>query len=332
MDAFDGRAILAILAMLCGWPSDVAARDVSLEEVIEAVREKERLYRDVEVKSKYSYVAEQPEDQYVKQALRSYTTASRSVSQGDLYYFREAGARTTFEGAKGHDLDEIAGYDGKVTRFNHNGEYANIYHGRAESQTFYRPHMLPFRQSVGAPLSLYLRGGKELSKHPLSGPYHERAILTVKLDGHEAVDGIECLKIRCESRYRERPEDPGSLGLLWLAPSRNYLPLKFESYAVDYSSTLPMVSGRVEELREFSPGAWYPSRYKDLVYDRASLREGKHILIRSDTIEVESVAPTGTYPVTFFGDVPIPDGLPVYEIEGEKIVKSYIQGEAPDAK
>jgi hypothetical protein len=162
-------------------PSAAIGQD-SMESIIKAVHANEELYRDIEVKAASEYRLVQPEAYYPGVALGSHRTELRSIFQGDDFYYHEAGAAKTIDRSVEQKIDLTAAYDGEWTRINDNNNYANLIKSRHEAAYLIRPHSLPFRKILGAPLSTYLRGGDELARHPAAGPYKDQSTLTVRFE------------------------------------------------------------------------------------------------------------------------------------------------------
>lgn len=106
--------------------------------------------------------------------------------------------------------------------------------------------------------------------------------------------------------------------MLWLARDRNFLPVKLVSRS-DITAT-------VTEFREIGPGVWLPAQASISQYNSAlSKRLGRPAFGYELRYKLVEAKLHPNYPDSFFRDIPIPDGMTVYEVHGKKIVKSYIQ-------
>ena len=79
---------------------------------------------------------------------------------------------------------------------------------------------------------------------------------------------------------------------------------------------------------EIRPGIWCPKEIALTVYDPKRLREqGVQQLAWTQTYYAEAVDLSPHYPRKYFSDVPIPDGVKVYNLDSTgKITSKFTQG------
>ena len=177
------------------------------------------------------------------------------------------------------------------------------------------------------PLSVWLRGGHDLEKHPRGALLFGDWIQKTSIESEEIVDGLICIKLRCETWDKGERPTLNTLRFLWLAPERNYLPVKTESYLPDVSLELSVGVGFAKGFREIEPGVWLPFDRAVTVYDSDKIREEKKQVFRNgDETRIEKANLHPQYDLSLFRDVPFPDGSIVYEMKDGKVIKSYKQG------
>jgi len=313
--------------------------DSRILRLIENVEANEQLYGSIEVVSHVTYRLDETTSLKTSKHLTSRETTVRSVKQGRLFYLKEAGKETQVSGAT-LERSTIQGYDGEMTRVVVDNRVvtdpatktvpiANLQHGRTETTQLFAPHTWLLSRSGARflPLSIWLRGGKDLEKHPGGFRYHDR-IQKASIEKEEVVEGLPTIKLRCETWNRgERPR-LNTLRYLWLAPERNYLPVKTEAYFPQISLQLPGEVGHVKDFREIVPGVWLPFERVVTVYDSDKIREEKKLVFHNeDEGRIQKVKLDPQYDISLFRDIPIPDGARVHEIKEGKVVRSYKQGE-----
>jgi hypothetical protein len=337
MSAFVQAILLAsVVGVLLAGPvlADGAAPQVKgpMTEIIANIKANEELYTNLEVviKSVYQLNPETKADE-LPRCVEKAEFRSRCVLQGNLCYTEETYACTMVDGNPDSYRD-VAGYDGELTR-RLTRKVANIHQGRYEVARYYRPHTVLVLESgfVVFPLSLWLGGGAALRGHVNAGIWAD-VDFRCSFEKEEVVDGLRCLKLRCEA-WTSGQQGKWSLNTvsdLWLAPDRNYIPVQRKGYIArgDKLSTLVEL-GRVEAWQEIRPGIWLPMAWSITVYDDFKSTPEKLFLWNTQRLTVEDVRLDPNYPISLFRDIPIPDDAVVYELRDGKIVNSYVQSERP---
>jgi hypothetical protein len=111
----------------------------------------------------------------------------------------------------------------------------------------------------------------------------------------------------------------------WLASERNYLVVKQEtrrSWRAGLEAE-PYSYGEVTELKQVSPGLWFPMRAREVSYDPQSLYED-HTKVLFNTTEwsVSDVSLNPDYDIGLFRDIAMPAGGAVHTVRAGKIVHS----------
>ena len=269
-----------------------------MAEIIAALRAEEAKYRDLEYALRITTRTANPNDPTEPENVTSETR--HVVLQGDRVWFRGETFARFVDMKRRHE--EISAYDGDRTRTVVAGNSVNIHLGRFEHPDVYPAHCVPlFHYRINFPLSVYLAGTEAIHAHPKYGRFlrergtvYEIAKLVARLEGEEMVDGLRCVKIRCDrwTRSKGKPVTQD----FWLTPERNYLCVKTDDM-------------RVDELREIAPGVWFPVK----------VTQGD----RSVTI-VESVRLDPRPDPALFHDVAIPADLPLFTLRGEALVGSAL--------
>jgi hypothetical protein len=288
---------------------------VTIEELTEEVRANEDLYRDIEFRMHVRYKLS-PDVPRGPIHLNSFDRRAWVVYQGDRLFFQDEDEQRRVDG-QSKLIDTIQGYDGQITRQVEQRDIANIHDGRYEDPRLLRPHtlILGLGTNVIFPLSTLMRGSEAIQASAGSQLFKGVEVRSQVL-GREVVDGLDCYKVAIDLVHR-KPDK--TTWLLWLARDRNLLPLKLES--------LPALAARVEKLREIGPGVWLPSRASMTYFNPALSRKAGQPVVDNEThYELVEARLHPNYPDRFFRDIPIPDGMTVYELRGGKIVRSYIQG------
>jgi hypothetical protein len=295
-----------------------------MKEIIENVRANEGLYKNLDVSFSTSYRLQDAKDPIVKgNATISRKQSYKWVLQDSFMYYKSLESGGTVSQGDFEDSEEIA-YDGEYTRLVKNKTLVNKIRGRPNNQMTFRPHTWLLDRGTTAPLSVFLTGGKTLQAHPQAGRYKDDDVRTTFL-GEDDVNGLPCLKLRCEGRA-----GGGELYWMrdiWLAPTRNYLPVRKLGFSLPYSKDLPLEDATVETFREITPGVWFPLNETVTVYNERVIKEENKLKVSNVMdVVVDKVSLDPHYDIVFFRDVKFPDGAVVYEIDGGKQVDAYIQG------
>lgn len=246
------------------------------------------------------------------------------VFQGEPFRFERKFRQTIGKANYNHSF--ISAFDGEKTRTVESDAYANIHMGRFEFPEVYPPHSIPLiHYKLNFPLSVYLGGTKAIEEHPKAirfsyekGSPVEFIKVEAKFEREEMVNGLRCWKIRCD-RWILSKAAP-MIQHLWLAPSRNNMCVKeIVSWQGGGFGDFPLHEMNVEELREITPGLWFPTRIVVENYDRQALRlKLKRVETVVDTV-VDSIVVFPRHDRAFFRDVAIPADLPVFTIRDGRL-------------
>ncbi len=338
-----GLASMAALALLY-LVRPVPAAEMTLEELIEAVRENELLYANIDVTLRRKYnqdpaVAQRDAGVQTDQQgtsmkiITSSETLLRYVAQGELYRIEKTGHTHHVGEEAPETFVEIGAYDGTTSR-GRMGRIGNVVAGRHVFGGPVLAHGL-FTLMGGeyVPLSVKLGGEVALRAHP-GARMSTRTTLTVEYKGTEEVSGLRCHVVWLVKRWREgEPHggEPESHVAYWLAEERNLIPIRYESYPYYLSRTVPVTQGEVTDWLEVEPGIWFPKRVIITTLDQRSLYF-RGARVHNWTCEwlTEAVSLQPEFDISFFRDVEFPEGTIVYEVKGNQITRGYQEG-APGA-
>jgi hypothetical protein len=306
-----------------------------LEAVVENVEAWEHAYADIEVllHDKYRHFWHLEELERVKAGAEPrkrryvpYASWSRTihfVSQGALFRVESKRDALMVTGER-RLLHRVRAFDGSTTRLCDQGRIGNIIRGRAEGLVV-RPHrLLLLRLWDEAPLSTVLRGGKPDPRLRLD----EDLYFDVEYMGQQTHRGLRCHVVGVSLKI-EGTNTALTKHVFWLPEERNYIPVRKSAYRYRWSEDLPGDEAEVVEWMEIGPGLWFPKKaylehYNPFVLKRQKTQK----LMWKEDLEVKKVSLDPQYPLSYFQDVPFPEGIPVYEIVDGKIVSSRVQGEA----
>jgi hypothetical protein len=321
MSAYAQVALLGCLAL---FRSDSIAES-DLGAIVGNVKANEAMYRNIEIERVIKYHAPPGPDQ-ADVAYREKTEEVRFVRQGGFCYSSSKEKGRTQEGTE-HSRQELVGYDGEVRRSVFDTSVVNLEDEPPENMpSRYSPHTLLFYWNrMFFPLSVYLK----------EEPAYPNTEHTVSYEGVETVDGLVCLKLRCEDLAGAKNARNGGRVIIWLARDRNYLPIRYERYESDSVPPwpkLPRSVGRVTELQKISPDVWYPMKATLVVYTERDIAKGRHVVGYSTEFETTKVSLDPHYYISLFRDIKIPDGATVYRIKNGKVIESYRQGGGKEEK
>jgi hypothetical protein len=128
--------------------------------------------------------------------------------------------------------------------------------------------------------------------------------MVVSYSGDERIGEIVCHKLKCELPAGRRRF------FLWLARDRNLLAIRREAYAPGWSNGFPNTLASAGDLREISPGVWFPWRTTHLqfAFSRSAARP---LVNEREEIRVESVAFKPDLDESLFDTLSVPAGIPV---------------------
>jgi hypothetical protein len=293
-----------------------------LAEIVENVRANEELYRDLEYTFHYEgELLRDPRPGEEQSLVRTRRIQTRCVWQNGMAWLRWDYSDLPVQGAEITRTYRLA-YDGRTTRIlDHTPgqDIVNIHDGLFMDSQMRRPHTLLL-------INGWL-GDLKLSQFLTAAKFSE-FFLDVFDEGEEVVDGLRCFKLRCAGgMVKEAP----SIRYVWVSPDRNYLPIRTVFHSSMYSFTIPLEYGHASDFREVEPGVWMPFRFEVMVNNELAASEGRTLPSNRTVVTIESVDLHPSYDVSFFRDVPIPDGAYVVEFKDGEAGRSYWNGEPPES-
>ncbi|HWB11958.1 MAG TPA: TlpA disulfide reductase family protein [Pirellulales bacterium] len=306
--------------------SNTQGHGARLREVIEQVREAEKLYQNLETSIRISSQdVTNTIDPNDRVNLSKSEETCYTLQQDDLFLFKRREVRT-YGPNEPLVNEEVAAFDGETTRIVVFDNCVNIFAGRHEPSRIYPPHAWCLRTLWASyPLSVYLQGTDAIKKHPKSfkspvqrGRIFEVAKVEVSYDGDEALEGLDCVKLTSHHWYRET--DSPQVVRLWLAPDRNYLCLKMTVSAGQGAQEMLRQETKAVEWVELRPGLWLPKKIEATDYFRLQ-NGGDPVVHRRQTLLVDKASTGSNYPPARFRDIKIPDGLPTYKLDQDGFVE-----------
>ncbi len=293
--------------------------DPRMAELIKAVREQERRYRNLETVIRKTIGYEEG-----KWTIQSKTETNRAIRQGELLFFEGKDVTRLSEGG-GKIQRRVSAFDGRRTVSIEFDSCVNIHLRRYEPSEMLPPHTWGLLGlDVNFPLSIYLQGGEALDAHPKVRRYpfpmgHGFEIYKTQSEhiGTEKVGNLKCEKIWVR-RWNRSVDDQPSSEYLWLAPERNYHCVKSQRVIDIYGKEHPIMESTVEEFAEVAPGVWLPKLVSGRRFDRKSIKQGQPKATQTETLKLESAQLDPQYPAGQFS-VTIPDNLDVFTIDADGI-------------
>lgn len=306
-----------------------AGPSAELAQLVREVRDNEALYGNLETTLECAVNAPVKESDSPSKHFRRGTR--HTVRKNGLIHFEGEETRLLPSGDK-LTSRSLSAYDGTRTVSIEVGNSVNIHEGRYEAWRVVPPHswtLTPCR--VNFPLSVFLEGTVAIQSHPKnrshpvgSGAMYEFPRVECHVEGYEEVDGLNCVRVRCKHWYSSKPRAIPIRYALWIAPQRNYLCVKAQSFV--YNSNEVRRETIIEAMEEIAPGLWLPKRLVSKQY--AKSENGERRAYRRDVTEVVQAAVNPTYPHSFFEEAGDFDDLPVYHMVEDRLKDSPLDWEA----
>jgi hypothetical protein len=295
---------------------------LTLAEVVENVRENEKLYRTIEMQVQLSTrlvgwkgFSKTTDPNAKKGESSAIHTSSVHVILDGARFLQETdwssiGAETGK--LRGHTL--VNACDGKQTFTIYKGG-ARIEEGRVPHDDFVHPNtFLYLKWNFPTPFSNFL-----------TMPDDVRRNMRWTVLGEEAINGLRCVKLQFEQVLKDEGTNYFE-AFFWLAVDRNYLPIKYESITPRLHPQLVHGYGSVTALKEHKSGIWVPEFGESTTHEYKALKEGKQIPNQSTQIHVEKVTLNKPYQPEVFRPK-IPRGSLVQKMKNGKIIETYREGE-----
>lgn len=311
------RAMVVLALSSHAWSGSLAAEDADpplapdddverrlneerLAEIIERVREYERLYANIDFTVRRSYRYFQRVDAADRKlGLLFGDGIERFIHQGNLFYMH-----STFHGQApaGKWLPSgtlEAAYDGRQTTFLQDSfdALAKIHDSRVPPYFTKHAHTLSFAGD-------WYQG--TLSQYLASPPTSMGRTAMRRYVGTAEVDELECDVI--EIQWRNPDGGLSSGAYMWLAKDRNYIPVRYEGTQHPYERHIP-------ELIEIEPGTWFPRKVVEMQY---YVEKGVRVLHGQNEYETLRVSLNPDYPASLFQQIRIPSTASSRSITTEK--------------
>lgn len=150
-------------------------------------------------------------------------------------------------------------FDGEVTRYLFNKTDRSQQITQMRNRELVYPHSIMIRDFYRGRLGNYLR-------YPQSNTESK-----LEYRGIENVGDCRCCKLAV-IEINEESGDVVRVNEFWLAPERNYVPLRVLTYDPEVSATIPIAEGVMSELTEMAPGVWFPARCSYTAFDHQAIR------------------------------------------------------------
>jgi hypothetical protein len=174
----------------------------------------------------------------------------------------------------------------------------------------HRPHAVFDRDYKGPrPLSVLLtsKWEDEINKYGMEVQYL----------GEDDRDGHPCEVVKLSTMIPPAAS-PYYIRLVWLAKDRNYLAIRMEGHEPKWSPALPTALYTAGDLREISPGVWFPHRHWMIAFKKGSetdLAEGRLAVLHRTDYRVQSVKLNPEVPPETFTEFIVPGGTKVEVVD-----------------
>ncbi|MCL6504772.1 MAG: hypothetical protein K6T86_19005, partial [Pirellulales bacterium] len=302
--------------------------DMTLEELIELVRQNELLYERIDFTWRCKYETFNRDrlapDHGSWKTILEEEQHLRLVYQPP-YMLRRQQSLLLYRNDEKKELPYYVGYDGEKTRVLFD-RGATVSNGYVKQGLYITPHNLLVHRWADIPLSLYLAGTDAINRSQWKVGF--KGSVQTYYKGVEEWRGLRCHHVYIHHFVPGRG-DSGAIEL-WLAEERNFIPARAVGYAFWLSRTDPDGGGEVTEWRELEPGIWFPWRVQmEAHYIGQLAKPGTDNRLHRHEISFETVQLHPEHDVSFFR-FDFPPGTYVYEVQGQEILKSYQVGTPAD--
>lgn len=296
-----------------------------MESIIRNVQTNEALYKNIEVRGTKTYRL-LDKSLTIRGAVDKSSSNFRFVQLGDKVYVKtQEDAKTV--GGQEFDQGQTIGYDGRMMRAIYGQNICNIVNEKMYNIQFYRylPHLAPFEMVQFPSVSLHKTlDGRGFKPFEGKGVYSTREIRS-NFVNEERLDGMDCVVVRMRTVDPENDHEPEFFYYLyiWLAVDRNYIPIQMTVHnAPTHTRKKPLIHCKLSDLREISPGVWYPFLFEYKTFDNLELAEGKHIQDSIHQFKIESAILNPKVPDSLFSDIECPKSHFLYVVKNGEIVES----------
>jgi hypothetical protein len=291
--------VFALIMVLFPATSAIAANQ-RLSTLISKVAAQEQRYRNLEFHRHWKYQLKLPES-LLKQRkdtnlFRELQRDSRHVYQDGRFTIQEQISGVSLTGVKSSHTIRI-GYDGQQTRLVEDG-VVRFEQGKDLNYPLRKPHVFLLDRLAEEPSLAEL----------LTSPTARGYFLSVTYEAEENVKGLNCHRIRIATWVKGQQRHDFSR--LWLAPERNWIPIREEGYALGYSDSIPLQISEVTAWHQPAPGIWFPHQIRDITHDEQSAANGKTVISNQSETTLTRISFSPHYDLKYFQDAPLPTEQP----------------------
>ncbi|QDS95099.1 hypothetical protein FF011L_38830 [Roseimaritima multifibrata] len=319
-------SIGALAISLCAGGTAIGQAIDKQRLLIEKLAAHERLLSDFEcsLSGTYEHLVERHDPGPGKgRPVRKYSERYEIVKQDGMLSSRFRRQSEVGDDRQLLAQERLRKFDGTTSRAV-SRQQVNLQEGLAVDRGNFYPHMLFLHDyEYTVPLSVYLSGRDSIQAFPGSN-WDASKQVEFSIVGEESIDGLRCVIVQAdEVRGSERKPVVGCR--LWICTDRSYIPIRFEAFTYRWSETVPVGRGKVLEFGEVHDGLWYPARWSKTAFDKRKIQsDGIEEPIWSKTYAVTGFKVDPDFPVSFFSDLPIPEGATVFRIdEGGDITAKF---------
>lgn len=292
LPAFNVFILLVLLVTVL----PATAADQRLSTLISKVAAQEQRYRNLEFHRHWSYQLKLPEP-LVKQRkdanlFRALQRDTHYVYQNRFYAIQARISGVQVTGNKTSREVRI-GYDDQQTRFVENG-VVSLLQGKELIYQHRKPHVFLLDRLAEEPVL------SELLISPTARGY----FLSVKYEAEEIVNGLNCHRVRIETWVKGQKQH--DYIRIWLAPKRNWIPIRAEGYALGYSESIPLQISEVTDWHQLADGIWFPHKIRDVIHDEQSAAKGKTVISNQSETTLTEISFSPHYHLKFFQDTKMP--------------------------
>ncbi|MFL5328552.1 MAG: hypothetical protein ACJ8C4_06525 [Gemmataceae bacterium] len=318
--------VIAMTPMALSAPDDTGPQ--RLRMVVDNVRAAELLYGSVDIEYRREFATNEIGSYRPGFAMKRSVTTVHLVKQDSKYRVTKFHDDSAEDG-RSVKLEESQSFDGEQMR-QVMDRMAHVIDGKYPNGNLFFPHgWLMANDFFTYPLSVFLEGGDTLNNFPTAAAHRTNEQTVVCNYEHEDTINGELCDLVQSKMYQKAVDPKNLLGVkrIWLAKTKNMLPLRVEGYAVYYSKDLPIQVSEASQLFEVSPSVWLPKKLKRVIYDELPLIEGKQNVNSTTEWTVTKASLQPEYPDSFFSDLPMKDGTVIYYVKNGKNVRKEIYQE-----
>ncbi len=314
------------------WPQPAApAKSTTLAEIIDGIRRNEELHTTLELEMDEEYIQFFSDNigfggEAIETSIPGSTKSIRRVSLNGKHYLQETSKYRLVSGKSAASL-RIEATDGELWRRTSSQKtdeveefkirWATLSHQGPEAMNIFYPHM------AIAKISFERRPLSEFLTSTWSDGVRNQYPHEIHYEGDDIIDGLLCHRLRRDINWHST--QPSNYHIIWVAPERNYLPIRTEFHSSQRSKTLPTSIANVEKLREIQPGIWMPIKWSKHTYhdiqSGTGLCENRMIVNWSQENVLRNVTLNPNVDPVLFTNVVAPTGteLSIRDETGESI-------------